>query len=113
MKKLQILVYLSSALVLAACGDNNKPAPKAAASTSTASAPAASAKLPPACQDYLDTVSACVSKAGGSAAANAMQQSVDQTKAAWSNLGAHQDALDAACKQAADAIKPQLAAMHC
>jgi hypothetical protein len=53
-----------------------------------------------------------VSKAGG-AAAEAMKQAMEQTRATWNTLGANRDILDAACKQAIDTVKPQLLTMNC
>jgi hypothetical protein len=95
-KKTVLLACAWAALALTACG--KKP----------------DTGLPQACQDYLDTVSACVAKMDNGAASDAMQKMMDQTKEAWSKIDADKkDRLEAACKQAQEAIKPQLAAMKC
>ncbi|RZL67133.1 MAG: hypothetical protein EOP77_05785 [Variovorax sp.] len=85
-------------------------APAAPATAPTA--PTASADVPKECNDYLDKVSACVSKQSG-AAADAMKQSMDQTRASWAAMGANKDQLAAACKAASDSFSAQATAMKC
>ena len=109
MKNTVALVALLAALT--ACSkpaDTPAPAPAPAATP----APAASADLPKECQDYLDKVSACVSKQSG-AAADAMKASMEQTKSAWAGMSADKAALGAACKAASDAFAAQATAMNC
>jgi hypothetical protein len=121
MKKLLVLVAIAAALT--ACSKKEEmpaAAPAAPAATApaaaTPAAPAASttasADVPKECNDYLEKVSACVSKQSG-AAADAMKQSMDQTKASWAAMGANKDQLGAACKAASDAFAAQATAMKC
>ena len=77
-----------------------------------ATAPTASADVPKECNEYLDKVSACMGKQSG-AAADAMKQSVDQTRASWADMSANKDQLAAACKSASDSFAAQAAAMKC
>lgn len=93
------------------------PAPEATPAPATpASAPAAtttaSTELPQECNDYLEKVSACVSKQSG-AAADAIKSSMAQTKASWAAMGADKAALGAACKAASDNFATQATAMKC
>ena len=115
------LVWVAVAAALTACSKKEEapaPAPAAApAATAPAAAPApaavtASADIPKECSDYLDKVSACVSKQSG-AAADAMKQGMEQTKAAWSSMGADKAQLGAACKAATDGFVAQATAMKC
>ncbi|MDA7415696.1 hypothetical protein PGB34_04910 [Xenophilus arseniciresistens] len=87
------------------------PAPEPAASA-PAAAPTASTDLPQECQDYLNKVSACVSKQSG-AAADAMKASMEQTRSAWAAYGADKAQLGAACKTASDNFAAQATAMKC
>jgi len=87
----------------------------AAAATPTpvaASTTAAATDLPKECQDYIDKVTACVSKQGGPAA-DAIKSSMDQTKAAWASMGSDKSALAAACKATTDAFAAQASMMKC
>lgn len=88
------------------------PAPAAAPAATPAAAPSASADLPKECQDYLDKVSACISKMGGPSA-DAIKASMDQTKAAWASYGADKGQLATACKASSDAFAAQASAMKC
>lgn len=133
MKKLLVLVAMAAALTAcskkeeapaaapaapaavspAAPAASSTPAPAAAmAPAAPATATTASAGVPKECNDYLDKVSACVSKQSG-AAADAMKQSMDQTRASWAAMGANKDQLAAACKAASDSFAAQATAMKC
>lgn len=116
---------LCAALAVSACAkkeeapaaDAAAPAEAAAPAAADAAAPAATtadANVPAECNAYLDAVAACTNKlsASNAAAAQAMQQAADQTRASWASIP-DQGALAMACKQATDAFKASSTASGC
>lgn len=116
---------LCGALALAACGkkeeapaaDAAPPADAAAPAAADAAMPAAASgdtTVPAECNAYLDAVAACTAKLSSSnaAAAQAMQQAADQTRASWASIP-DQAALSMACTQATNAFKAQSSASGC
>ena len=115
---------LCAALAVSACGKKEE-APAADAAAPEAAAPAASdmaapaaatgdATVPAECNAYLDAVAACTAKLSNSnaAAAQAMQQAADQTRATWATI-TDQAALASACKASTDAFKASATASGC
>ncbi len=76
-----------------------------------ATAPAGS-ELPQECEDYLARDQACFAKSSGNAAAAAMQQGFDQTRAAWDAV-ADKSTLAVGCKAATDAFAQTAAMLKC
>jgi hypothetical protein len=107
MKKFVPFVLATAALTLAGCGE------KAAPPTSAPAAPAATAAagLPPECDAYVKTVTACVEKVGGSNPAVAtFKAQMEKNKAEWAKAPS-KAALGPACKQMDDTFKSQTAPM--
>lgn len=128
MKKLFALISIVAALSACSKAPDAPAAPAAAPAPAAVTAPAAepatapaasapavavaASDLPKECTDYLEKVNACVSKQSG-AAADAVKAGMEQTKAAWANMGTDKTALGNACKSASDAFAAQAAAMKC
>lgn len=113
----KLIIAIALCAVLVACKKEAAPvAPAAASETATAAAPAATdpvaSGLPVECEDYLNRVKACVSKAGGGIMAEQFQQSLDQAKAQWDAVP-DKSSLVTSCKAANEQFTQAAAALKC
>ncbi|MDR0247887.1 MAG: DUF5339 family protein [Burkholderiales bacterium] len=95
------------------------PAPAEQPDATPAEAPAApgepqaAAPLPTECEAYLAQISECVNKlSGNAAAADALKQQMEQTRASWAQL-TDQAVLGSACSQASEAFAQHAKGMGC
>ena len=104
----------------APAADAAAPAADAAAAPADAAAPAADAAAPAAaastlpkeCEDYIARAQACFNKSTGNAAATALQQAFDKTRASWEAM-ADKSALGMGCKAANDQFAQTAAMLKC
>jgi len=98
--------HLSLVLVAAAlAGCSMKqytPAPTAKRAPAAESMSTALVDLPKECSDYVERVTACVSKQQRSARTDALKTGLDQIKALWNSMGPERATLGPACKTAND-----------
>lgn len=113
----KLIIAIALCTVLVACKkEAASVAPAATSETATAAAPATTdpvaSGLPVECEDYLNRVKACVSKAGGGVMAEQFQQSLDQAKAQWDTVS-DKSSLVTSCKAANDQFTQAAAALKC
>lgn len=114
----KLIIALTLCATLAACKKEEAApvAPAAALETATAAAPDMTdpvvTGLPVECEDYLNRVKACVSKAGGGVMAEQFQKSLDQAKAQWDTVP-DKSSLVTSCKAANDQFTQAAAALKC
>ena len=112
---------LCAALAVSACQKKEEApaaapddAAEAAPAAADAAMPAAASGVPAECQGYLDAIEACAKKveASSPAAAAALRQSGEATRASWASV-TEQAALASACRTSTEQMKAQNAAMGC
>src|SRR5262245_34429946 len=102
-----LFVFAAAAFAIAGCGE--KAQPPAAAPATSAPVAAAGGALPPECEAYIKTVTACVEKVGGSNPAVAMfKEQMEKNRAEWAKVQ-NKTTLAPACKQMDDTFKTQSA----
>ncbi|GKX54184.1 hypothetical protein SOASR030_02960 [Leminorella grimontii] len=95
-------VVAFSLLALSGCGEKDKPAAQA------------DNGLPAECNEYVNTITACVNKLGkdNKAMADQFKTQMDQATESWKQM-ADKEALKNSCKAAMDAFKPTLSQLGC
>jgi hypothetical protein len=110
MKRLS-LILVAAALVGCSMKQYTS-APAAKRAPAAESMPTALVDLPKECSDYVERVTACVSKQH-SATTDAMKTSLDQIKAIWNSMGPERATIGPACKTANDEFAGPAAELGC
>lgn len=110
--KIQLLALAAlTALSLAACKKAETPATDTPAATAATDAVKAGTGVPE-CDQYLEKVYACISDKVPEAQRQMMKQGIEQSKAAWNQVGDKAE-LAKQCKAAMDQAKTSFGAMGC
>lgn len=95
-----------------AAAETAAPADAAPAEPAATDAAPAASTLPQACEDYLTRAQACFDKASNNAAAAALKQAFDSTRASWESAP-DKSVLADACKMANDQFAQTAATLKC
>lgn len=112
-KHLLFTLALTATISLLGC---NKSPQQADSKPETKAVATADSVGVPECDDYLNRYKACLTSKVPEAARTALNQSLEQTRAAWRSAAANagaKEALASTCKQSREALKASLSAYGC